>query len=197
MLNRTQEFVIDHDRSRLFTIAAGALLLMGAAMLLVRTTRPEGGLAFFVSILVMLGTVLASGITLVLSIRRLLVPERAVVITDLGFIDSASVAEAGMIRWDEIKSIHLRQWWWQSFICVQPRHLDRFLAIRPPWKQWVMQSFLQILDAPVAISGLSLPIDLGDLRQQLQQAQMGHAVEHVRDLSRLELEETPVLVRPA
>ena len=191
----SQEFVLHHRSSRLVGIAAGALLLIAASISLPILTLHQVFFTFILSLFFSLGMVLTFGFTLVLSIRRLLNPRRALIITDQGLIDSASVVEAGLIPWSEIRSIRVGHWWWQSFICLELRNPREFMAQHPVWKQRLMRTLIEVLDAPVAITALSLPVGFDDLRRRLQQRLMTHHVEAVPDLTDFHADGERLLVR--
>ncbi|MCE5171065.1 hypothetical protein LQV63_17325 [Paenibacillus profundus] len=99
-------------------------------------------------------------VTLAYSLFRLMVPKPALVVSNEGFIDNASLSAAGVVTWDEVKDIFIYEFMGQHFIGIQVVNPDRLMARIPSWKQSIAKANKHLVKAQVNIPKVAISVPL-------------------------------------
>jgi hypothetical protein len=99
---------------------------------------------------------------------RLLKPAPSVIINQEGIFDNASAFGAGMIRWEEIKSMFTYKYMGQPFIGIIPVNIETILARQSIIKRFLFRMNKGMTQAPFAIPESVLPMSVEELLTKIQ-----------------------------
>ncbi len=119
---------------------------------------------------------------------RLLKPAPSLIISPEGIFDNASAFGAGMIRWEEIKSMFIYEIMGRPFPGIIPVNLETILARQPAIKRILFRMNKGMTQAPFAIPEGGLPMSAAVLlakiqsyRERLSQAGASQVIQPERE----------------
>jgi hypothetical protein len=108
------------------------------------------------------------GLLLVYACYRLLKPAPSVIINQEGIFDNASIFGAGLIRWEEIKSMFVYAIGNNPFLGIVPVDIETVLARQSGIKRFIFRMNKGMTEAPFAIPGGGLPITADELLAKIE-----------------------------
>ena len=108
------------------------------------------------------------GLLLIYVCYRLLKPTPSVIINREGIVDNASVFSAGMIRWEEIKSMFIYKYMGKPFLGIIPVDIETILARQSGIKRFLFRVNKGMTQAPFAIPEVGLPMSVAELLAKIQ-----------------------------
>jgi len=99
---------------------------------------------------------------------RLVKPAPSIVVNEEGILDNASAFGAGLIRWEEIKSMFIYEFMGHKFLGIIPVDEQTILARQSPIKRSLFKMGSQGQPAPFAIPGTVLPMPVEELLAKIQ-----------------------------
>lgn len=169
-----KDIVIYPNRHYLMALAAACLLLVGACVYPLIygydiSGRDELG-QFLKAVtpgIFYIGAPLF-GLFLIYVCHQLLRPKPSVIINQEGIFDNASLLGAGMIRWDEIKSVFIYKVMNNSLLGIIPVDIESVLARQSIIKRFLFRMNKGMSQAPFAIPDNSLPMSAEELLAKIQ-----------------------------
>ncbi|MBN3522830.1 STM3941 family protein [Paenibacillus apiarius] len=146
-------YVIYPSKRKLILTLLGSLVFVAIGILLMLDS--EG-----VSVVVGGVCALFFALTLAYALFRLAVPKPALVISEEGFIDNASLSAAGEVTWEEVKDIFIYEFMGEHFIGIQVVNPDRLMARIPSWKQSIAKANKHLVKAQVNIPKVAISVPL-------------------------------------
>lgn len=169
-----KDIVIYPTKHYLMALAAACLLLIGGCLYpLIYGYEISGGDAlgeFFKSItpgIFYIGAPLLS-LILIYICYRLLKTKPSVIINREGIFDDASILGAGMIRWEEIKSMFIYKVMNNSFLGIIPVDIEVILARQSIIKRVLFKMNKGMSQAPFGIPDGGLPMSAEELLTKIQ-----------------------------
>lgn len=174
------DIVIYASKLKLLRMAVFCLVFEGFFVLFLRYGLPEGRAPFkaYIPALLYLGAPVM-GLLFIYLCYRLLKPKPAVVINREGIFDNASLLGAGLIRWEEIKSVFTYHVMHHSLLGIIPVDLETIIARQSPIKRFFFKLRGQGSPAPFAIPGSILTISAEELLTKIQSHQKARSQERV------------------
>src|SRR4026208_2291892 len=163
------DFVLYPKRTKLLLLAAGALMFVVLGIYLAQNQESMGVSLWKVIIASYVGVPFFS-LCLVYAIYRLAVRRPAVVVNHEGIFDNASVAGAGLLRWEEIANIFPYDYMGQRMLGINLVNEAAILARQPAIKRALTRMNKKIA-APFAIPQNPLPISVGELLVEIRKRQ--------------------------
>jgi hypothetical protein len=168
------DIVIYPNKRYLLAMAAGSLLFVGASLYFIINGYNISGRdalgQFFKSLtpgIFYIGAPLFS-LPLIYLCYRLLKPKPSVIINQEGIFDDASMFGAGMVRWEEIKSVFIYEIMNKKFLGIVPVNLETILARQSRFKKVFFKLGKGMAPAPFAIPAGGLPMTVEELLRKIQ-----------------------------
>ncbi len=108
------------------------------------------------------------GLLFIYACYRLLKPMPSVIINREGIFDNASAFSAGMIRWEEIKSMFIYKYLGKPFLGIIPVNIETILARQSIIKRFLFRMNKGMSQAPFAIPEAGLPMSVEELLAKIQ-----------------------------
>ncbi len=109
-----------------------------------------------------------SGLGFIYASYRLLKPTPAVIISREGIFDNASALGAGLIRWEEIKSVFIYAVMNNPFLGIVPVNIEPILARQSGIKRFFFRMNKGMTSAPFAIPQGGLPMTVEELLAKIE-----------------------------
>lgn len=165
--SETEDRIVIYPRRwKQVLFALGALVFVVAGFLIGVANGWQGNLGVLVAIYV---GVPFFGLCFLYLIFRIAVPRPALIVSDEGILDNASVVGAGLIRWDEVKDIRATSFGTERVLVIVPKDETTILARQNPVKRRLMRMNKSLANCIVCIPGNILPMTCEELRDQIRQ----------------------------
>lgn len=169
-----QDIVIYSSKRYLLAMAAGSLLFVGASLYFIiygyniSGRDALGGFFRAITPEIFYLAVPLFGLGFIYVCYRLLKPMPAVIINREGIFDNASALGAGLIRWEEIKSIFIYTLMNNAFLGIVPVNTETILARQSGIKRFFIKMGKGMSPAPFSIPGGGLPMKVEELLAKIE-----------------------------
>jgi hypothetical protein len=169
-----QDIVIYSSKRYLLAVGAGSLLFVVASLYFIiygynisgRDSLGEFFRAITPEIFYLAAPLFSLGF--IYACYRLLKPTPSVIINREGIFDNASALGAGLIRWEEIKSVFIYNLMNNKFLGIVPVNVETILARQSGVKRFFLKMGKGMSPAPFSIPQGGLPMKVEELLAKIE-----------------------------